>query len=78
MIPAKLAPVLFGLILSGLMSLIVAGIATWRAIGLIDGFVAIWITAWLNAWMVAFPSVLVIAPLTRRFVAKVTIKEPQT
>jgi hypothetical protein len=31
MLPKKLAPALFGLILSGLMSLLVSGISTYRA-----------------------------------------------
>jgi hypothetical protein len=65
-IPRKYAPLLFGLILSGLMSWLVAGISTLRAVGLTPGFVAEWLSAWLTAWLVAFPVVLVVAPLTRR------------
>ena len=37
MIPKKYGPILFSLILSGLMSLLVSGIATFRAAGLVDG-----------------------------------------
>ncbi len=70
MIPARAAPVLFGLILSGLMSLIVSGIATFRAAGPADGIIGLWMGAWLTSWLVAFPTVLVVAPLTRRIVAK--------
>ena len=33
MIPKKYAPILFGLLLSGLMSFLVAGISTLRAVG---------------------------------------------
>jgi len=69
MIPARFAPVLFGLILSGLMSLLVSGVATFRALGLPPGFVAAWVGAWLPSWAVAFPTVLVVAPVTRRIVA---------
>ena len=69
MVPPKFAPALFGLILSGLMSLLVAGISTWRAVGLGDGFAGVWLGAWLTAWFVAFPVVLVVAPLARRAVA---------
>lgn len=72
MIPARFAPVLFGLILSALMSLIVSGIATLRALGLDPGFPLAWLTAWLMSWAVAFPTVLVVAPLTRRLVARLT------
>ncbi len=68
MIPARFAPALFGLILSGLMSLVVSGISTYRASGPEAHFLALWMGAWLMAWMVAFPLVLVVAPLTRRIV----------
>ena len=70
MIPAKFAPVLFGLILSGLMSLVVSGIATWRAMGLVPSFMGTWFFSWLTAWVVAFPVLLVVAPLTRRLVQR--------
>lgn len=73
MLPAKFAPALFGLILSGLMSLLVSGISTLRAVGFIDGFWSLWVGAWLSAWFVAFPVVLVVAPLTRRAVARLTV-----
>jgi hypothetical protein len=69
MFPKKFAPALFGLILSGLMSLLVSGISTYRAIGFVEGFAGLWVGAWLTAWFVAFPVVLVVAPLTRRAVA---------
>lgn len=68
MIPNKFAPLLFGLILSGLMSLLVSGISTYNAAGLSPNFMAMWIGAWLAAWLIAFPVVLVIAPLTRQAV----------
>jgi hypothetical protein len=68
MFPKKFAPALFGLILSGLMSLLVSGIATYRAAGVAPDFVGIWATGWVTAWLVAFPVVLVVAPLTRRVV----------
>jgi hypothetical protein len=69
MFPQRFAPLLFGLILSGLMSLLVSGISTYRAAGPGDGFAGVWLGAWLTAWLVAFPVVLVIAPLARRAVA---------
>ncbi len=65
-LPAVFEPIVFGGLLSGLMSLIVSGIATWNAIGLIPTFTAQWLESWLFAWAVAFPSVLVVAPIVRR------------
>jgi hypothetical protein len=72
MIPARFAPVLFALILSALMSFIVSGIATWRALGWHDGFVGDWGASWLTSWVVAFPTVLVVGPVARRIVAALT------
>lgn len=73
--PARFAPVLFGLILSALMSFLVSGIATFRTAGLVDGFFASWINAWLPSWLIAFPVVLVVAPVARRLVG-VLVKAP--
>ena len=76
MFPKKFAPALFGLILSGLMSLLVAGVSTYRAIGLGDSFAGLWVSAWLTAWLVAFPVVLVVAPLARRAVTLLVDSRP--
>ena len=65
-LPAFFEPIVFGLLLSGLMSLVVSGIATWNALGFVADFTPRWLKSWLFAWAVAFPSVLVIAPLVRR------------
>lgn len=70
MFPRKFEPYLFGLVLSGLMSFVVAGISTLRATGLVPGFLGMWIGAWLTAWLVAFPIVLFVAPLARRLVQR--------
>jgi hypothetical protein len=73
MFPARFAPVLFGFILSGLMSLMVSGIATARATGLAGDFLMRWIVGgWLPSWAAAFPAVLLVAPVTRRLVAALT------
>ena len=75
MFPKRFAPALFGLILSGLMSLLVSGIATYRAAGLTPDFLAMWTTGWFTAWLVAFPVVLVVAPLTRRAVGALVAQD---
>lgn len=69
MLPARFAPVVFGFILSGLMSCMVSGISTLRAIGLAEGFLGDWMTSWGLSWAIAFPVVLIVAPITRRIVA---------
>ncbi|WP_299916095.1 DUF2798 domain-containing protein [uncultured Roseobacter sp.] len=75
MIPAKYQHFVFGFILSGLMSFMVSGIATFRTVGLIDGFVMLWITNWLPSWSVAFPTLLLVSPIARRIVAKLVRAE---
>ena len=75
MFPKKFAPALFGLILSGLMSLLVSGIATYRAAGISPDFIGMWSTGWVTAWLVAFPVVLVVAPLTRRVVGALVAQD---
>lgn len=67
-LPRRLEPIVFGLVLSGLMSFVVSGVATWRTAGLVPGFGGLWTAAWLAAWLVAFPVVLVAAPAARRMV----------
>lgn len=75
MLPARFAPVVFGLILSGLMSCIVSGIAIIRTTGIVPQLPWLWFSAWLASWAVAFPTVLVVAPLTRRLVARLVKAE---
>ena len=75
MIPARFAPVVFGFILSGLMSCIVSAIATFRALAPEAVFVSEWLGSWLSSWAVAFPVVLVVAPFTRRMVVRLVKPE---
>lgn len=77
-LPATWAPALFGLFLSGLMSLLVSGIATFRAVGMAQGFAGLWVAAWLSAWLVAFPVVLVVAPWARRVVTMLVYVGPRS
>lgn len=73
--PARYAPVLFGFILSGLMSLVVSAIATCRNFGLAPNYLDLWLGAWLPSWLIAFPVVLVVAPAARRLVGMM-VKAP--
>ncbi len=77
-LPATWAPALFGLLLSGLMSLLVSGIATFRAVGMSQGFAGLWVAAWLSAWLVAFPVVLVVAPWARHVVNMLVYVGPRS
>jgi len=76
MFPARFAPYLFGFILSGMMSCIVSGIATLRAVGFVATFPTQWLGAWLASFAVSFPVVLIAAPFTRRLVARLVRPAP--
>ena len=72
MIPARYSHILFGFILSGLMSCIVSGLSTFRTLGLAPDFAALWAGNWAASWALAFPTVLVVAPVARKLVARLT------
>lgn len=71
LIPKKMEPIAFGFLLSGMMSFLVSGIATARAIGLSEAFLANWLSSWLASWVIAFPSVLVVAPFVRKIIGRI-------
>ena len=68
-LPAPFGLPLFALLLSGLMSFIVSGVALMRNLGDLPE-ATLWINAWLASWLVAFPAVIVIAPLVRKIVGR--------
>ena len=67
MIHPKYAQIVFGI-----MSLIVSGIATFRAQGVIDNFFTSWMPAWGLSWAIAFPTIVTISPIVRRLVSRLT------
>ena len=71
-LPAHFAPVDSSFLLSIFMSCLVSGVAVLNTAGLGDGVSNLRMTAWFKSWIVAFPAISVLAPLTRRFVAKIT------
>lgn len=71
MIPARFAHLTFSFFLSGMMSFIITGVATFRAIGLTADLLHLWITAWPLSWLIAFPAVTIVAPIARRLSAMV-------
>ena len=68
----RYAPFLFALLLSGVMTLLVSGVATVRGVGLVPELAQLWMSSWVVSWAIAFPLVFVLAPLVRRLVASIT------
>ncbi|MEM1130275.1 MAG: DUF2798 domain-containing protein [Pseudomonadota bacterium] len=76
MIPHRFSQYIFGFVLSGFMSLLVSGVSTLRAVGFADETFGLWLSAWLPSWIVAYPTLLVMAPVARRIVAALTDAPP--
>lgn len=66
------APVLLAFFTSLLMSLLMSGVITLLNLGLVDDFLQRWFTAFATAFVIAFPSILLVLPLARRIVARLT------
>jgi hypothetical protein len=67
-LPPKAAYILTPMILSFLMSGIVASIATLRAVGLSPDVMTKILHAWMLSYPVAFPSAMIVMPIVRRIV----------
>jgi len=64
--------VLFSAILSAIMVCIVSAFVLVSSQGLHPELLGIWLRSCLTTWPVAFPTVLVVAPLVRMLVNKIT------
>jgi hypothetical protein len=73
-IPRRYSHFVFGVIQSGLTSLIAAGIASFPA-GTAMVFLTHWIVSWLIAWVAMLPIVLLAAPAIRAFSLRLTREE---
>ncbi|WP_420861173.1 DUF2798 domain-containing protein [Algirhabdus cladophorae] len=72
MFPAKFAPYLVGLMMSAVMTFFVSGFATYRGLGLVEGFMQIWMEAWIPCWFLAFPIIMLIGPIARKIAGRIT------
>lgn len=59
-------------ILALLMTFIVSGVSTLRAVGLPPDFFSKWMQAWGLSYVIALPVTIVVLPLVRRIVAAIT------
>ena len=75
MIPARFTFLLYGLLLSLFMTFLVSAVSTLNAVGMSEGVLFIWLNAWFRSWLVAFPAVLLVAPVTRKLVDKLTLSD---
>ena len=71
-IPRRYGPLVFAVLLTGIMTLVISGIATAINVGLPSDFFARWVRAWLPNWAVACPVLLLVRPLVQRLTEKLT------
>ena len=69
-LPQRVVPIVFALLISGLVSCIVTGVITLYHTGLDAGFPLRWLHVWLLAWTTAFPCVAFFGPRVRRLVER--------
>jgi hypothetical protein len=74
MISTKYLPLVQSFLLSGFMSFIMSGIITFINLGLVEGFVGIWLHAWVFAFAIAFPTILLVFPFARKIAMKIASK----
>lgn len=77
MIPAKFTPLVFAFFMSMMMAFIMSGILTFVNLGPVPDFINRWMHAFVVAWACAFPTVLLVAPIARKIVAKL-VQSPQS
>ena len=72
MIPKKFSNLIFTLIMGFGMSLLMTFIITYINTGLDDEFIRRFMKAWSISLPVAITAILIVAPITRKFVDKIT------
>lgn len=67
-IPARFTWLVLPAILALLMTFIISGVSTVRAIGLAPDVLGKWMQAWLLSYIIAYPTLLVALPIVRTIV----------
>ena len=70
-LPAKFAPWIMPLMLSGIMSAIISFINIVKTLGFVDGLFTIWLQAWVLSWAIAYPAVLTAFPIVKWIMSKI-------
>ena len=71
-VPAQYSNLLFGCLLSSIQVTIISGAVVLINQGLTTELLHQWLKGFAIAWPVAFPSAVVVAPLVREIVARLT------
>lgn len=74
-IPKKYEHVAFAFLLSAIQTFIITGISLILTVGVTAELPGLWARAYVSSWIVAFPGVLVIAPVVRRILRHIVRQE---
>lgn len=77
-IPARYGWLVMPAILALLMTFVVSGISTLRAIGLAPDFVSKWMGAWGISYLVAYPTLIAVQPVVRKILGVIMAPPPTT
>lgn len=76
MINRKYQHIVFAFFMASLMSCLMSFIISIFNMGFVDHIFTLWLKAWAFSFCVAFPSVIVVAPIVRRLV-NMTLKQEE-
>ena len=75
MLHPRFAPILFGLFMAFFMSGIMSLVVTTINIGLVDDLLLRWLVSWPMTSAIAFPTIMVVAPMVKRIVGRLIVQE---
>lgn len=75
-IPHVYAPKLLAFFTSLIMSFLMSMVITYLNLGWVEDFLSRWMHAWFTAFLVAFPIILLVLPVSRGIVARLTTPPP--
>ncbi len=75
MIHPRFAPVVFALFMAFFMSGIMSLVVTTINIGLVDDLILRWLNSWPMTFAIAFPTIMVVAPMVKRIVGRLIMQE---
>ena len=71
MIPGRFSPLPCALAVI-FLTCVVSGLLTLLLTGIVAGFLVLWFRNWMLAWMFTVPTAVLVSPLARQIVARVT------
>ncbi|MCW8841305.1 MAG: DUF2798 domain-containing protein [Gammaproteobacteria bacterium] len=71
-LPHRYAPKLLAFFTSLIMSFLMSMVITFLNLGWVEDFLARWMYAWATSFLIAFPIILLVLPIARSIVARIT------